>query len=117
MDMEPLIGGLTALIVMIGMSTPIIVIGLVYYYKKKLEHRQVIAAIEKGVPVSELNLNASKEKKSDGPGWIKDQSKGTTLLIIGIGIVVAFWLLLRGAETDTQHIFLGPLDHSDSIFG
>ena len=93
------------LIVFTAPAIPLLIIGMVYFAKKKLEHKQVLAAIEKGVPVSELNIGAPKEKKSDGPGWIRDQSKGITLLIIGIGIAVAFWLLLRGAEIDTQHVF------------
>ena len=84
---------------------PLLIIGMVYYYKKKLEHKQILAAIEKGVPVSELNLRTPKQKKNDGPGWIQDQSKGITLLIIGIGIAIAFWFLLRGADIDTPHVF------------
>jgi len=54
MDFEPIIGGLTALIVFIALSTPLIVIGMIYYYKKRLEHKQIMAAIEKGTPLSEL---------------------------------------------------------------
>ena len=93
------------LIVFTAPAIPILIIGMVYFFKKRLEHKQILAAIEKGVPVSELNLSLPKDKKSEGPGWIRDQSKGITLLIIGIGIAIAFWLLLRGAEMDTKHIF------------
>jgi hypothetical protein len=33
---------------------PVIVVGVVYYLKKRLEHKQIMAAIEKGTPLSEL---------------------------------------------------------------
>jgi hypothetical protein len=96
---------LVVLIVFTAISLPFIIAGLVYFGKKKLEHKTLVAAIEKGVPVSELNLSTPKDKKNDGPGWVQDQSKAITLLIIGSGISVAFWFLMRGANMDTQHIF------------
>ena len=73
---------------------PILIIGMVYYHKKKLEQKQILAAIEKGVPVAELNIGTKKQSKSQGPGWIQDQSKGITLLVIGIGIAIAFWFFV-----------------------
>jgi hypothetical protein len=85
---------LVVLIVFTAPAVPILIIGLVYYHKKKLEQKQVLAAIEKGVPVAELNLGAKKQSKSQGPGWIQDQSKGITLLVIGIGIAIAFWFFV-----------------------
>ena len=85
---------LIVLIVFIAPAIPILVIGMVYYYKKKLEHNEILAAIEKGVPVSELGIGTKKQKKSDGPGWVQDQSKGITLLVIGVGIGIAFWQFL-----------------------
>jgi hypothetical protein len=85
---------LIVLIVFTAPAVPILIIGLVYYHKKKLEQKQVLAAIEKGVPVAELNLGAKKQSKSQGPGWIQDQSKGITLLVIGIGIAIAFWFFV-----------------------
>ncbi len=103
--MDQIAGGVTVFIIFLGFSSPIIVIGLVHYFLKRLEHKKILAAIEKGVPVSELGIVSEKQKKNEGPGWIRDQSKGITLLIIGIGIAITFWLLWRGAEMDTKHIF------------
>ena len=85
---------LIVLIVFTAPAMPILIIGMVYYHKKKLEQKQILAAIEKGVPVAELNLGAKKQDKSEGPGWIQDQSKGITLLVIGIGIAIAFWFFV-----------------------
>lgn len=107
MGINNLDGIIVTLIVFTAISLPVIVAGLVYFGKKKLEHKQVLAAIEKGIPVSELSLRAPKQKKDDGPGWIRDQSKGTTLLIIGIGTGVAFWFLINGlphSEDGVYHV-------------
>ena len=82
------------LIVFTAPAIPFLIIGMIYYYKKKLEHKQVLAAIEKGVPVSDFSIGKKKQNKSDGPGWIQDKSKGITLLIIGIGVGIAFWQFL-----------------------
>ena len=97
---------LVVLIVFTAPAVPILIIGLVYYYKKKLEQKQILAAIEKGVPVAELNIGTKKQNKSAGPGWIQDQSKGITLLVIGIGIGLAFlpFLGFGRALNPTMHV-------------
>ena len=92
--LENLTGIFVVLIVFTAPAIPILIIGMIYYHKKKLEQKQILAAIEKGVPVAELNLGAKKQSKSQGPGWIQDQSKGITLLVIGIGIAIAFWFFV-----------------------
>ncbi len=79
--LEPIVGGLTALIVFVGLSTPIIVVGVIYYYKKRLEHKQIMAAIEKGTPLSEL-----KPAKPTGPLWIKNLTSGIAMLIVAAGL-------------------------------
>ena len=97
---------LVVLIVFTAPAVPILIIGLVYYNKKKLEQKQILAAIEKGVPVAELNIGTKKQNKSAGPGWIQDQSKGITLLVIGIGIGLAFlpFLGFGRAPNPTMHV-------------
>ena len=79
--LEPIVGGLTALIVFLGLSTPIIVVGVIYYFKKRLEHKQIMAAIEKGTPLSEL-----RPAKPTGPVWIKHLTYGIILLAIALGV-------------------------------
>ena len=91
------------MIVSTAIISPILVFGLVYYHKKKMDHKEILAAIEKGVPVSELSIGTKKQNKNNGPEWIQDQSKGVTLLIIGIGIGFAFLL------------FLGPLHRAGTM--
>ena len=95
---------LIVLIVFTAPAIPILIIGMVYYHKKKLEQKQILAAIEKGVPVAELNLGAKKQDKGEGPGWIQDQSKGITLTLIGVGIAIAFWFLVTNMGGGVFHV-------------
>jgi hypothetical protein len=74
--------GITVILIFLGISSPLIVIGLVYYLKKRLEHKQILAAIEKGTPLSEL-----RPPKPKGPLWIKNLTTGITFLIIAAGFV------------------------------
>ena len=78
---EPMVGGLTVLIIFVGLSTPIIVVGVIYYLKKRLAHKQIMAAIEKGTPLSELI-----PAKPTGPVWIKHLTFGIILLAIALGV-------------------------------
>ena len=93
---------LIVLITFMAPAIPILFIGLIYYFKKKLEHREILTAIEKGLPVSELNLRSAKEAdKSSGPGWIKDITSGITMLIIGGGLALVFpgFIRMMGSQT------------------
>ena len=90
---EPMVGGLTVLIIFLGLSTPIIVVGVIYYLKKRLAHKQIMAAIEKGTPLSEL-----RPPKPAGPIWIKSLTIGIALLVISLPFL---------------YMFLGPLIRGD----
>ena len=80
--------GFMWLLVLLGVSSPIIVIGVIYYLKKRLEHKQIMAAIEKGTPLSEIIPPKLKPApKSTGPAWIKYVSAGIALIIIGISCI------------------------------
>jgi len=80
--MGEIAGGITVILIFLGMSSPLIVIGLVYYLKERLEHKQILAAIEKGTPLSEL-----RPPKPKGPLWIKNITTGIAFLIIAAGFV------------------------------
>ena len=86
---ETIAGGIAVLFIFIGLSTPIILIGLVYYYKKRLEHKQIMAAIEKGTPLSEI----MPIKRKEGT-WINDISKGIAMLIIAAVTTIIFGAML-----------------------
>ena len=76
--------GFAIMLVLIGVASPAIAIGVVYYLKKRLEHKQIMAAVEKGVPFSELVA-----PKAIGPAWIRGVSLGIALLIIALGFLVS----------------------------
>jgi hypothetical protein len=63
----------------------VFIIALFWYFlnKKRLEHQQIMAAIEKGTPLSELRPLAKK-----GADWIKSISMGIAFSLMGIGIMI-----------------------------
>ena len=69
-------------LILIGCAAPIIIIGVVYYLKKRLEHKQIMTAIEKGTPLSEL-----RPPKQNGSLWIRTITIGIALAIIGLGLL------------------------------
>ena len=83
--MQSIYDGLTALIVFLGISSPILVIGLVYYSLKRLEHKQILAAIEKGTPLSELK---PPKQKQNGALWIRNLTFGIAMLIIALSLMI-----------------------------
>ena len=90
---------LGVLIIFLALSSPIIIIGLIYYLKKRLEHKQIMAAIEKGTPLSEL-----KPAKPAGPVWIKNLTAGIALLIIAVGLICM--RLVQGYDYDESFGYL-----------
>jgi hypothetical protein len=83
--MSYILQGMAALIVFLGISSPIIVVGVIYYLKKRLEHKQIMTALEKGTPLSEI---MPPKPKPAGPAWIKYVTSGIMLLIIGLGFAL-----------------------------
>ena len=97
--MGSITGGLTVLITFIGFSSPIIAVGLIYYLTKRLEHKQIIAAIEKGTSLSEL-----RPTRPARPDWIKNLTAAIALLIIAFGVIciqlVYGWGFYNGELTE-----------------
>ena len=76
----------------------LVIFGLLFsflFYKRHLEHKQIMAAIEKGMPLSEL-----RPLKPAGPLWIKSLTVGIALLIISLPFLYMFLRpLIRGDHT------------------
>ncbi|UCC98795.1 MAG: hypothetical protein JSW66_02655 [Phycisphaerales bacterium] len=83
-------------LILLGCAGPVVIVGVVYYLKKRLEHKQIMAAIEKGTPLSEL-----RPPKPNGALWIKNLTIGIALLIIGLG-----WSLMVPIGRGSQFIAL-----------
>ena len=73
-------------VILLALVSPLILAGVVYYLKKRLDHRQIMAAIEKGMPLSEI---MPPKPQPTGPAWIRYASIGVALLLIGFGTFVA----------------------------
>jgi hypothetical protein len=100
--MDKILHGLMAAVIILSLCSPIIVVGVIYYLKKRLEHKQIMTAIEKGTPLSEI---MPPKPKPAGPAWIKFVSAGIMLIIIGIGFTfgdpmrhpgIAIFMVLSG---------------------
>ena len=76
--------GFAMLLVLVGLACTVIVIGAAYYMKKRLEHKQIMAAVEKGAVLSEL---MSARQRS--PLWIRSLSFGVATLIVAFGLVMS----------------------------
>jgi uncharacterized membrane protein YciS (DUF1049 family) len=64
-----------------------IIIGLVVYFAKRLEHKEILAAIEKGIPPSKLK---TEEIKQSVPLWIKHISSGIIVLAVAAAFALCF---------------------------
>ena len=73
-------------IIILGAISPLLLAGVVYYLKKRLDHRQIMAAIEKGTPLSDF---MPPKPQPTGPAWIKYAAIGVALLLIGLGTFIA----------------------------
>jgi len=94
-----IVEGINVLLIFLGMSIPVIVIAAVYFLKKRLEHKQIIAAIEKGTSLSEL-----RPAKPASPVWIKNLTAGITLLIIAAALLFIV-LICRGKFDELEDLF------------
>ena len=72
-------------IVFASMTTVAIIIGLITFFCKRLEHKQILAAIEKGTPLSELK---PPKKQQNGSLWIRTLTFGVALMIIGLSLLL-----------------------------
>ena len=65
---------------------PICLILLFFFYKKKLQHQQILAAIEKGHPIEDLLAKPAKQEK----GWLSNISAGVGLIFVAIALLILY---------------------------
>ena len=72
---------------------PVVVIFLFVYFAKRLEHKQIMTAIEKGTPLSELR---PLRFRHTGPTWIRHIAFGIMALFIAMGFLFSHseWTLV-----------------------
>jgi hypothetical protein len=69
--------------------------------KKRLEHQQILAAIEKGIPLSEL-----RSLKDKGLSWIINISAGIGLILMGLGLTAVILVATKCKIEDGSGIAL-----------
>jgi len=79
-------------IVFTSLTAMVLIIGLVIYYAKRLEHKQLMAAIEKGTPLSELR--PPRTRGQNGALWIRHLTAGIVLLAIALGFAFGGGLMI-----------------------
>jgi hypothetical protein len=77
--------GVAVALVLIGSWMPLVIIGIFYYLKKRLEHKRIMGAIEKGIPLSQLRKARPAPR---GDEWIRSLSRGAAMIIAGFGFIV-----------------------------
>ena len=101
--MEEILRGVTVFVIFLGISVPFLIIGLVIYFMKRFEHKQILAAIEKGTPLSEL-----RPPKQNGALWIRKLTLGIALTIIGLSLLLVVGpRRMGGASTLFAFVFFG----------
>ena len=91
-------------IVFASMTTVAIIVGLIAYFCKRLEHKQILAAIEKGTPLSELR---PPKQRQNGALWIKNFTFGIAMLIIGLALIVVGRRVIGGPGSFIAFILCG----------
>jgi uncharacterized membrane protein HdeD (DUF308 family) len=69
--------------ILLACAIPAVAFFLVIYFAIRLRHKQIMAAIEKGTPLSEL-----RSLKRNGPRWIMNITLG--IMAIGLGLALVF---------------------------
>ena len=88
--MKDICDGITVLLVFLGMSLPIIILFLFLFSKKRMEHKQIMAAIEKGIPLPELKPLTSSRRATPACAWIKSLTIGIAFLIFSLPFLFKF---------------------------
>jgi hypothetical protein len=78
---------------------PILLILLLIYYRKKYQHQQILMAMEKGIPVTDLI--AKPVQRDREINWVRSLSAGIGFLFIGL-TMAGLWLWTNKASGVTS---------------
>ena len=80
---------------------PFLLILLIVFYKKKYQHQQILVAMEKGLPITDL-IEKPRNKEVN---WVRSLSAGIGFLFVGLMLTAIWgWLYVTG-EPRTKDIF------------
>jgi hypothetical protein len=75
---------------------PLIISLLLFFYKKRLRHLQILAAIDKGLPIADLIEKPGNKEVN----WVRSLSAGIGFIFIGLAL--AGFLVWMSLSTHTQ---------------
>jgi sterol desaturase/sphingolipid hydroxylase (fatty acid hydroxylase superfamily) len=71
-------------LILVALAVPVIIISLVIFFANRFKHKQIMAAIEKGTPLSDL-----RPTKKYGVSWIRNITGGIIVVSLGLAFVFA----------------------------
>jgi membrane protease YdiL (CAAX protease family) len=83
---------------------PVLLGLLLVFYKKKLQHQQILVAMEKGLPISDLI--AKPQQHSREINWVRSLSAGIGFIFVGIVIPIIFFAVgMINPSTPPEKVF------------
>ncbi len=67
---------------------PLLLILLIVFYKKKYQHQQILAAMEKGLPITDLITKPQPRNRE--VNWVSNLSAGIGFLFVGLALAGFF---------------------------
>ena len=84
---------------------PLILILLLIFYKKKLQHQQILMAMEKGLPISDLITKPQPRNRE--VNWVSSLSAGIGFLFVGLALAGFFvWTKVASSVESLEPEFL-----------
>ncbi len=84
---------------------PLLLILLIVFYKKKLQHQQILVAMEKGLPITDLI--AKPQPRNREVNWVSNLSAGIGFLFVGLALAGYFvWTNVAPGVTSVESTFL-----------
>lgn len=84
---------------------PFLLILLIVFYKKKYQHQQILVAMEKGLPITDLI--AKPQPRNKEVNWVSSLSAGIGFLFVGLALAGFFvWTKVASSVGSLEPKFL-----------
>jgi hypothetical protein len=84
---------------------PFLLILLIVFYKKKYQHQQILVAMEKGLPITDLITKPQPRNRE--VNWVRSLSAGIGFLFVGLALAGYFvWTNAAPGVTPVESTFL-----------
>jgi hypothetical protein len=82
---------------------PIFIALFIVYHKKRFQHLQILAAMEKGLPITDLIAKPRNREVN----WVRSLSAGIGFLFVGLMLTAIWvWLYVMGEPRTTAIVWL-----------